>query len=178
MIENNTQESLWNFYRRSRWTIKLKLVTIGLLALTICASSSWMIATIIRAQKPAPALRDPAHVAPVDEVASKAEADAFSFSYELRNLSLALESRHSRRSGFAQFSLVLDLPDEKAKRWMELNRAKLLNAVLEVGSRFSLEDLEGNEGKVKFKDLLRETYRKEFGDQAPRDIAIRDWIQH
>lgn len=102
----------------------------------------------------------------------------FTFTYELRPLSMPLTDRRHIRTAYAQFNLVFDLPSKDAIHHMELHRAKLVDVVLEVAGQFTIEDFQTPMGYETFKGTLKGRYRQLFGQFAPREIALRDWLLH
>jgi hypothetical protein len=107
----------------------------------------------------------------------KAEiVEPYRYTYELKKISFPLQGRGKRRTGAAQCSLVLDMPTFEARHWMELNRAKLLTITFDVASRFSFEDFDAPGGLELFKKQLKSSYVAAFGENAPREVVLRDWL--
>jgi len=103
----------------------------------------------------------------------------FSFPYEINQVSMAIMNRKGTKTSYVQFSLILDCPNEEAKKTLTMNRAKLLDAIFVVGSGFYLDDFNGQEASKsfdRFKTQLLEKYQSDFHAQAPREIALKDWI--
>jgi len=106
-------------------------------------------------------------------------ANVYAFPYEINQVSMALMNRKGTQTAYAQFSLILDCPNEESKKTLTMNRAKLLDTIFLVGSGFYLDDFKGSEatkGFEKFKTLLLEKYQNEFQAQAPTEISLKDWI--
>jgi hypothetical protein len=107
---------------------------------------------------------------------SRGNAAPGAYTYELRGISIHLSDRHRLHSAYAQFSLLLDCPNQAAQHAMELNHAKLLDTVLQVGNRFYLEDLSDGTGLEAFKARLLAKLEERFRADAPRRIWVRDWL--
>jgi hypothetical protein len=92
---------------------------------------------------------------------------------------MAVMNRKGTKTAYAQFSLVLDCPDEESHKTLSMNRAKLLDAIFVVGGGFYLEDFQGEKAQKSFekfkKDLLQK-YQTDFHAQAPREISLKDWF--
>lgn len=104
---------------------------------------------------------------------------AYTFPYEINQVSMALMNRKGTQTAYAQFSLILDCPSEESKKLLTMNRAKLLDTIFVVGSGFYLDDFKGSEatkGFEKFKTQLLQKYQGEFQAQAPKEISLKDWI--
>ncbi|NBX75806.1 MAG: hypothetical protein EBQ92_04565 [Proteobacteria bacterium] len=103
----------------------------------------------------------------------------YSISYEINQISMAVMNRKGTKTAYAQFSLVLDCPDEESHKTLSMNRAKLLDAIFVVGGGFYLEDFQGDKAAKSFekfkKDLLQK-YEADFHAQAPREISLKDWF--
>jgi len=135
--------------------------------------SGWIIIQLLSVQKPSP------HEVKVDPVASEREiaaAPSYTFTYELKDVSLPLTSRVKKKTSYAQFTLVFDLPDEASRRWMEVNRPQVMDVLLEVGHRFKLEDFQSPKGYDNLKKMLKAAYRQSFKSYSPREIVFKDWI--
>jgi len=153
-------------------SVKLKFTFIGLLAVTVVGGSSWAIFTLLRVQHFSfdrePAAKKP----PPPPVV----AQPFEYVYELKDISMQVSDRSGRRSGYIQFSLTLEMPNKEARHWMDLNRAKLISTVLDVGNRFFIEDFDRKDGIDKFKDKIAAAYSQQFNAYAPTGITIQDWV--
>ncbi len=99
----------------------------------------------------------------------------FQFSYEVKSMVMSLTDKSNSRVAYAQYGLMLDCPSEKARHRMDLDRAKLQNAILEVGGKFRIEDFKGPEGIVKFRVELEKTLQEIFKQDAPRKVAVQNW---
>ncbi|MBI4403863.1 MAG: hypothetical protein HY537_06875 [Deltaproteobacteria bacterium] len=150
---------------------KLRLLAIFCLAIATMCASATVIFHLIRIQKkPEP----PEAVLLKRKLSSV--APVFTYPFELRNLSLPFTNRTSSRMAYAQFTIVLDCPTEEAKHYMELNRAKVLDAIFEVGMNFFVEDFDTPEGYKKFKESLSQSLSAIFKAASPRRIDIQDWV--
>ena len=169
----NQNTSLIQFFKSAPALIKARLVVIGLLAISVVATSGVVIGEIWKAQAKFRSFVP--HQEPKRAVAS---TEPFSISYELRNVSLSLTDRNNRRSGYAQFTLVFDLPSPEARRWCELNRAQMIHTLLEEGAKFHLEDFDSPRGYELLKRSLTEAFENRFKEHAPRAILIKDFTTH
>ncbi|MFM8270568.1 MAG: hypothetical protein ACKN9V_10300 [Pseudomonadota bacterium] len=103
----------------------------------------------------------------------------YSFPYEINEVSMAVMNKKGTKTAYAQFSLVLDCPSEEAHKTLSMNRAKLLDAIFVVGGNFYLDDFQGEKAPKsfeKFKKDLLEKYKSDFHAEAPREIALKDWV--
>ena len=101
------------------------------------------------------------------------------FPYEIKQVSMAISNEGGTRTAYAQFTLMLDCPNEDSQKLMVLNRAKLLDSIFEVGSTMTIEQFQGvkaPEAFAFFKKRLLEIYKGQFGDLAPREVVFRDWF--
>lgn len=108
-----------------------------------------------------------------------ASALPFHFPYEINQVSMAVMNREGTRTAYAQFSLVLDCPSEGSQKTLSMNRAKLVDAIFDVGGNFVLEDFatpKTPETLTKLKAQLLEKYQHSFPQEAPRDIVLKDWV--
>jgi len=143
------------------------------LGLGVMVGSSWIIVQVVKVQWSAPAHKEE------KQVTHKAEpAPSFSYSYELKNISIPLVDRSATRVAYAQFTLLLDCPTKKSRDSMTLHRAKLLDTIFEVASQFYVEDFQTPKGFENFKKKLIASYKKHFEILSPREIAIRDWFMN
>lgn len=98
--------------------------------------------------------------------------------YELEKVSMAVMNKKGTKTSYAQFSLILSCPDERALETIKMNRAKLLDGVFRVGSQFYLDDFIGetaSDSFSKFKKLLLEQYQGQFHAEAPQGILLKEW---
>jgi flagellar basal body-associated protein FliL len=100
----------------------------------------------------------------------------FTLSYELQGMSISLGNRNQTLSAYAEFTLVLDCPNKDSKRWMEMNRASIRDAVYESTIAFTVEDFSTPDGFARMKKSIVDTFKGRFGGHAPRDVAVRDWV--
>jgi flagellar basal body-associated protein FliL len=103
-------------------------------------------------------------------------AAPFTELYELQAMTVSLGNRNQTLAAYAEFNLVLDCPDKESKRWMQLNRASIRDAVYESTVSFTVEDFTSPEGFSRIKKSILAILRERFGERAPREVAIRDWI--
>ena len=151
-----------------------------ILGLGVIISLAAVISTvvIVKAQNPA------SQVSHVSESETSHAADLrskgpYSLSYEINQISMAVMNRKGTKTAYAQFSLVLDCPDEESHKTLSMNRAKILDTIFVVGGGFYLEDFQGEKATKSFekfkKDLLQK-YENDFHAQAPREISLKDWF--
>jgi len=98
--------------------------------------------------------------------------------YELNQVSMAVMNKKGTKTAYAQFSLILNCPNDKSLHLISQSRAKLLDGIFSVGSQFFLDDFMGEAAPAafdKFKNLLIADYRVLFQDQAPTAIVLKDW---
>lgn len=152
--------------------VKIQLAFIGLAAAAIVVCSSWTIYNLVRVQH-FTTLREPAAK---PAVPTPVVAKPYEYVYELKNIAMQVSDRAGRRTGYIQFSLTLEMPNEEAKHWMELNRAKLISTVIDVGNRFTIEDFNKKDGLDTFKDKIAKVYAQQFEGYAPKGITIQDWV--
>ncbi len=99
----------------------------------------------------------------------------FAATYELQGMSISLGNRNQTLVAYAEFKLTLDCPTQEAKKWMELNRASLRDAVYEATLNLTVEEFSTSQGFVVMKQRILDTLKGRFGEHAPRDVAISDW---
>lgn len=98
--------------------------------------------------------------------------------YELEKVSMAVMNKKGTRTAYAQFSLILNCPNDPALQMMKQSRAKLLDGIFSIGSQFYLDDFMGEEAPTsfdKFKKLLLSHYQSQFQDLAPAAITLKEW---
>lgn len=100
----------------------------------------------------------------------------FTQSYELPGMSISLANRNQTLAAYAEFDLVLDCPNKESRAWMALNRASIRDAVFESTVAFTVEDFSTPEGFGRIKKAILQTLKERFGERAPRDAVIRDWV--
>jgi len=170
----HAEERIWSFFRRAPVVVKAKLLSLWIMAALVVGFTGYVLFTIFTfvdhgpvAHKKIPMPGDPQ--APVAE---------FTYPYSLNPVAIALVDKRRVRTGYAQFALVFDCPNEKSVRTMELNRAKILNALNETAIQFTFEDFQGPSGFARFKTTYLNALKTLFGKDAPRTIALRDWLMN
>lgn len=161
--------------RNKKLVAILLSVGIGVVLLAIVS-----IVNILSAQKDKEVI--PAPVADVEkkepeEVVKKSLP--FSFPYEINQVAMAVMNKAGSKTAYAQFSMVLDCPNETAFKAMTLNRAKLVDSIFDIGGNFYLEDFSPEktpETLTKFKAQLLEKYQHSFQAESPRELVIKDWV--
>jgi flagellar basal body-associated protein FliL len=153
------------------------VVLIGCAAVII-ATTGFILVQIIRmqVQRVGEAVTSEEVTAPPPEHHAAPTAAPFTEPYELQGMTISLGNRNQTLAAYAEFNLVLDCPDKESKRWMQMNRASIRDAVYESTISFTVEDFTTPEGFSRIKKAILETLKTRFGARAPRDVAIRDWI--
>lgn len=169
------QEKLHTFFFRVPLPIKGRLILLASLAVLTLGTSTWSIYHILTADVSGP-LPSEIYESEIKSKAKVASVPEFTFPYELKPLTIALSDRKKLRSAYAQFALVFDCPSEESRARMALNRAKLMNTVNEVAGQFVLDDFAASTGFATFKGALQANYKTLFGKDAPRQIAVKDWV--
>lgn len=100
----------------------------------------------------------------------------FQYPYEMKALSFALTDRRGVRTAYAQFAIVLDCPSEEARREIELRHAFILDLIQTVAGQFFVEDFATPKGLHSFKAAMLSSLRTHLRRNAPRSIAVRDWL--
>jgi len=162
-------------YERASASDKAKILFLCGCAFAIVAVSVTSLFLIFRSQKK-PSL--------TEQVITKSRTLAsftpsFSYPYEIKDMSIPLTNYKHTRSAFAQFTLILDCPTEEAKKKMVAELPKLLDTILVVGSEFYVEDFSpplAEKGFARFKSALRTAYAKYLGEDAPREVVLKDWF--
>lgn len=108
--------------------------------------------------------------------AHSASIPLFEQTYELQSMSISLGNRNQTLAAYAEFNLVLDCPTKDSKKWMEMNRASIRDAVYEATIAFTVEDFSSPEGFVRMKKSIVEVLKGRFGAHAPREVVVRDWV--
>lgn len=168
-----TQEKILPFFRRVPAPVKLKLLSLWMLQLAVAAASVWVIFVIVTYEDRGPAM--PAAV-PLSSFTRDEAVPAFTYPFVLSSVAIPLVDKKALRTGYAQFSVVFDMPSPAAIREIELNRVKVLNALNEVAVQFNFEDFTTPSGFTRFKTAYLAALKGVFKENAPRTIAIRDWI--
>lgn len=109
------------------------------------------------------------------------ETKEFEFAYEVKDMSMALLNRKGTRTAYAQFTLIFDCPDEESKHVLEMNRAKIIDGIFEVGGDFTLEEFQAPlaaKGFEKFKKNIQSRLQTQLKDQAPRLVVLKDWVMN
>jgi flagellar basal body-associated protein FliL len=100
----------------------------------------------------------------------------FEQTYELQGMSISLGNRNQTLAAYAEFNLVLDCPTKDSKKWMEMNRASIRDAIYEATIAFTVEDFSSPEGFVRMKKSIVDVLKGRFGAHAPREVVVRDWV--
>ena len=112
----NTHETTLSFFRRAPALIKLKLLFLWTLGAIVAATPGCISFTVVTfkagGSHAMPALHEEA-AAPTEHAESVAE---FTYSYLLSPVAIALVDRRKVRTGYAQFNMVFDCPNEKCVR--------------------------------------------------------------
>ncbi len=170
-------QTRWLAWRRMPWSSQALLASLGVCAAVILVTTVFIIFQILRIQftrvEEVVASETPT---PVADHAEEHEGPPFSQSYEIQGMTISLANRNQTLAAFAEFNLVLDCPNPDSKRWMELNRAVVRDAVYESTVSFTVEEFSSAEGFSKIKKAILDELKKRFGKRAPRDIALRDWV--
>ncbi len=168
----------WPNSRRMAPRNRPMVIVLGLCAVTIFVTTLFIVIQILRIQIQnmgdvvAPAPEPEAH-APVHH---EPPAAPFTQTYELQGMTISLGNRNQTLAAYAEFDLVLDCPSKEAKHWMEINRASIRDAVYEATISFTVEDFGAPEGFARVKKSILAALKSRFGDKAPRDVTLRDWV--
>lgn len=176
-----TNESLLKFFFRARLSVRLKLIALGWAACLTIATSSWLIFKILSYhphQISKHQSNETESPKSINENGHKPVVADYSFVYELKPLSFPITDRRKIRIAYVQLNVVFSMPSKEAIREMELNRAKLMDILLEVAGQFYIEDFNEPIGFETFKGTLLGRYREAFHQKSPTEIAIRDWLLH
>lgn len=168
------QETFGVFFREASGSQKAKIGGIFVAGILGVAVSIWAIRAILQAHNGEDLAEQV--LSRVVELPPSAE---YTYPYEIKSVSMAVMGQKGNRTAYAQFTLILDCPTEEAQKQVALHRAKLLDAIFEVGSQFYLEDFVGGNAPKsfeKFKAGLMSIYSKSFGKMAPRQVVFRDWF--
>lgn len=168
-----TQEKIFPFFKRVAFPVKLKLLFLWGVGAAVLLASFYVIFTIITFKDDGP-VRPRAQE--VTEEGQVNEVPAFTYSYNLSPVSIALVDRRKVRTGYAQFNMVLDCPSEKSVHELSLHRAKIMSALNELAVQFNFEDFQSPAGFARFKNAYRDILKGMFHENAPRNIVIRDWL--
>lgn len=106
---------------------------------------------------------------------------SFQFAYEIKDMSMAIMNKKGTRTAYSQFTLIFDCPSETCKKNLELHRAKIINAIFEVGGEFFTEDFEAPlapKGFQRFKDGIRAKTTEYFGKSGPSLVVLKDWVMN
>lgn len=171
-----TETKQWLSFKRLPWRTRTLVALLGLCALVISVTTIFIIIQIIRIQwqhvdeavNPPQVPQAAAHEAPVVE--------PFTQVYELQGMTISLGNRNQTLAAYAEFNLALDCPTKEARRWIEMNRASLRDAVYESTVSFTVEDFNSPEGFSRIKKSILDGLKARFGAFAPRDLMIRDWV--
>lgn len=160
--------------KRARAVMLVLIACAGIIIVT----TLFILVQIIRmqVQRVEEAVVQEAAAPPAPEHHTTPTAAPFTEPYELQGMTISLGNRNQTLAAYAEFNLVLDCPDKESKRWMQMNRASIRDAVYESTITFTVEDFTSPEGFSRIKKAILEALKTRFGARAPRDVAIRDWI--
>lgn len=169
---------LSELWRASGWRGRVAASILGGFALAVIGGAGAIVTQLVQGQ--IEAHRRLAALEPPPDAAAEApaprEVDPFTYTYEVKGVSVPLADRAATRITYATFSLSLDCASPGCRRAMEINRARVLNSLYETATKFYVEDFSGPEGLTPFKAAVSAGLRGAFGELAPRAIAIREWV--
>jgi flagellar basal body-associated protein FliL len=172
-------ESFWSFFKGSSSKRKLQIGLLVSSGFVVSVASLVIIIQIARIQWWS--IRD--EIEKEKKEASQAHSqvehaavEPFTYVYEIKDMSLSIGSRNHLRTAYGQFNLILDCNSEKSRHWLELHRAAIRDAFFEVGLSYPLEELEVPHGVDKLKKSILKVLQDRFGEMAPRDVILRDWV--
>lgn len=180
MPQPKEKQPFSQLWREAGWRGRAIALFAGSAAIAVVAGASLLVGRLVMVQ--VEARRELAAHEPVGESEQptapvpERDVEPFTYSFEVRGISIPLADRAATKIAYANFSLSLDCATPACKRAMELNRARLLDTLFETATRFYLEDLQGPEGLSPFKTAIVSDLRGAFGELSPREIAIRDWV--
>lgn len=173
-----SEAKLWPNGRRMAPRNRTVVIVLGLCAVTIFITTVFIVVQILRIQwqnmgdAVAPEAPPPAE----GHVSHEPPAPPFTQTYELQGMTISLGNRNQTLAAYAEFDLVLDCPNKASKHWMEINRASIRDAVYEATISFTVEDFGAPEGFARVKRAILAGLKSRFGDKAPRDVTLRDWV--
>lgn len=98
--------------------------------------------------------------------------------YELKDVGLSFVSEYSSRIRHVQCTLIFEPVDAETFRWLELNRAMLLDAVHSVGATTAGKDEKSPQLMARLKrDLLRQIHSREPTIEGRLGVRIVDWVE-
>lgn len=156
-------------FRTGPWRVKFQLLTVWLCGVAVVLSSIWLIARIVLI------LLDPAYAPPVIAPPPTAPAAAYSYFYELKDVTFPIFSKVKNRVMYVRFSLALDCSSAESKTVFDKSKPKILDTVLAIAANFSLEDFADANGFIRFKQQLLTALTKRFPYAPPRQISLEDW---
>ena len=172
-----SEDSLLSFFAKSPTRVKLRLSFFFTTGVTVIVVAGFIIGTVYKYHR-SPSVTEQV-LTKSREVASAAPVQPYQYPYEIKDISIVLMNKNATRTAYAQFTLILDCPDEESKKAMTLHRARLLDTIFEVGSNFYIEDFTPTSAVKsfdRFKGGIRDSYAKFFKSQAPRDVVLKDWF--
>jgi len=108
-------------------------------------------------------------------------AQEYTFTYEIKDMSMAFINKKGSRTAYAQFTILFDCPDEESKHVMEMNRAKIITGIFEAGGDIYIEDLTAPlaaQGFEKFKSQVKIKLTEYFKSKGPRNVLIKEWVMN
>lgn len=162
---------IWAQFKKSKFSAKIFTLVIMSAGVVAVAGTAFIIQFLLK--------NDPSALRFKREVASAPEPPrevaSYTYSYEIKNISIPLATRDASRIAYAQFSLKLDLPSDEAKRSFAAHRARVLNTVYQVASAFYVEDFSPEKGGnyERFKEELRKSLSGEFRAYSPGNSPSR-----
>lgn len=172
------KESVLSFVKGAPSYVKARVFLLALSASVVLIVTTLTIAWIWKLHR-GPSLTE--QVLEHSRQSASVEAPAFSLSYEIKDMSMALMNKKGTRTAYAQFTLLFDCSNEECKHMLELHRAKIINGIFEVGGEFYTDDFSAplaKEGFEKFKGGIRSKLSEYFHSQAPREVVIKDWVMN
>lgn len=166
------KESFLQFFKKSNTKTKVRLVAAifaGIIGLYFGLSSIKRIASI------------PGYLAALNAPSEHVEhatpdVAPFTYTYEMRPVSVQINDKTGLKTSYIQYSILFDCADKKCIRNLTISRAMLRNLIFEVTSGFGIVDFQpGQKGIVRYKQALLERLQTEFGELAPRNLAIENW---
>ncbi|MBI1860156.1 MAG: flagellar basal body-associated FliL family protein [Deltaproteobacteria bacterium] len=151
------------------FSVRLQVFGVWLCGIGVVLSAGWSIARIVMI------LLDPAYAPPIVAAPPAPAAAAFTYVYELKELTFPIFSTERNRVMYVRFSLALDCPSEAAKGAFDKAKARILDTVLEVTANYRLEDFRDSRGFARMKKDLLAALTQRFPNGPPRQISFEDW---
>ncbi len=171
------------FFRVADTRVKLRLATLGILSL-MAVLTAFIAIRFVLTSKHLLEVHAPAseHDGSKEHAVAKSLSEQeFTFTYEIKDMSVGFINRTGNRTAYAQFSLVFDCENEECVKNLSLNRAKLLDAIYQVSGNYYIEDFTAplvQEGFKRFKLGLLQFLKKNFPGEVPRQVIFRDWFMN